>query len=81
MSGATSGDWKRRHDGGLRHRQMPVNGYSPPSMATAPVVDSTTQGECAQHGKPQCVVRDDQLEAREGPAGRPGVAERFVVRA
>jgi hypothetical protein len=25
------------------------------------------------------VVNDDQLEAREGQAGRPGVAERFVV--
>ena len=25
-----------------------------------------------QHGKPQCVVRDDQLEAREGQAGRLG---------
>jgi hypothetical protein len=25
------------------------------------------------------VVRDDQPEAREGQAGRPGVAERFVV--
>ena len=25
------------------------------------------------------MVSDDQLEAREGQAGRPGVAERFVV--
>ena len=25
------------------------------------------------------MVRDDQPEAREGQAGRPGVAERFVV--
>jgi hypothetical protein len=25
------------------------------------------------------VVRDDQPEAREGQAGRPGVAERFLV--
>ena len=25
------------------------------------------------------MVRDDQLDAREGQAGRPGVAERFVV--
>src|SRR5438552_15160285 len=25
------------------------------------------------------VVSDDQLEAREGQSGRPGVAERFVV--
>ena len=32
-----------------------------------------------QHGKPQGVVSDDQPEAREGQAGRLGVAERFVV--
>ena len=32
-----------------------------------------------QHGKPQGVVSGDQPEAREGQAGRPGVAERFVV--
>src|SRR5258705_9338681 len=32
-----------------------------------------------QHGKPQGVVSDDQPEAREGQAGRPGVAERIVV--
>src|ERR1039457_6599013 len=31
------------------------------------------------HGKPQSVVSDDQPEAREGQAGRPGVAERFVL--
>jgi hypothetical protein len=28
--------------------------------------------ESAQHGKPQCVVRDDQPEVREGQAGRLG---------
>src|SRR5207237_9693516 len=33
----------------------------------------------AQHGKPQCVIRDEQPDAREGEAGRPGVAERFGV--
>ena len=38
-----------------------------------------TQGKRTKHGKPQGVVSDDQLEAREGQAGRPGVAERFVV--
>jgi hypothetical protein len=27
----------------------------------------------------RCGQRDDQLEAREGQAGRPGVTERFVV--
>src|SRR3989454_8923378 len=32
-----------------------------------------------QHGRPQGVVRDDQPDAREGQAGRPGVTERFVV--
>src|SRR6476620_1572347 len=38
-----------------------------------------TQGKRTQHGKPQGVVRDDQPDAREGQAGRPGVAERFGV--
>ena len=32
-----------------------------------------------QHGKPQGVVSDDQPDAREGQAGRLGVAERFAV--
>ena len=32
-----------------------------------------------QHGKPQGEVRDDQPDAREGQAGRRGVAERSVV--
>ena len=32
-----------------------------------------------KHGKPQSVVSNDQPEAREGQAGRSGVAERFVV--
>jgi hypothetical protein len=33
-----------------------------------------------QHGKPHRVIgHDDQLDAREGQAGRLGVAERFVV--
>jgi hypothetical protein len=32
-----------------------------------------------QHGKPQGVISDDQPDAREGWAGRPGVAERFAV--
>src|SRR5882724_1441571 len=37
------------------------------------------KGKRTKHGKPQGVVSDDQPEAREGQAGRPGVAERFVV--
>src|SRR5258707_15084531 len=32
-----------------------------------------------QHGKPRRVIRDDQPDAREGQAGRAGVAERFAV--
>jgi len=33
-----------------------------------------------QHGKPYCVIgHDDQPDAREGQAGRDGVAERSVV--
>src|SRR5215468_2944016 len=38
-----------------------------------------TQGKRTQHGKPHCVIRDDQPDAREGQAGRTGVAERPVV--
>ena len=37
------------------------------------------QGKRTKHGKPLGVVDDDQPDAREGQAGRPGVAERFVV--
>src|SRR5262249_24759703 len=38
-----------------------------------------TQGKRTQHGKPHCVIRDDQPDAREGQAGRTGVAERLAV--
>jgi hypothetical protein len=37
------------------------------------------RGKRAQHGKPQSAVRDDQPDAREGQAGRCGVAERLAV--
>src|SRR5258705_10311983 len=50
-----------------------------PSANTGVLAAACTQGKRTQHGKPQGVVSDDQLEAREGQAGRPGVAERFVV--
>jgi len=43
------------------------------------VATACTQGKRTQHGKPQGVVRDDQPDAREGQAGRPGVAERPAV--
>src|SRR5882672_9795788 len=50
-----------------------------PSRCAGVLATACTQGKRTQHGKPQGVVSDDQLEAREGQAGRPGVAERFVV--
>jgi len=43
------------------------------------VATACTQGKRTQHGKPHGVVSNDQPEAREGQAGRLGVAERFVV--
>src|SRR5260370_35603063 len=49
------------------------------SRCAGVVATACTQGKRTQHGKPRGVVRDDQLDAREGQAGRPGVAERFVV--
>ncbi len=50
-----------------------------PSRCTGVVAAACTQGKCTQHEKPQGVVRDDQPDTREGQAGRPEVAERFVV--
>src|SRR6476660_4921671 len=50
-----------------------------PSRCTGVVAAACTQGKRTQHGKPHCVIRDDQPDAREGQAGRAGVAERFVV--
>src|SRR5208282_4232491 len=43
------------------------------------VARACTQGKRRQHGKPQGVIRDDQPDAREGQAGRSGVAERLAV--
>ena len=43
------------------------------------VAAACTQGKRTKHGKPQGVISDDQPDAREGQAGRSGVAERFVV--
>src|SRR5882762_2003474 len=50
-----------------------------PDAAPGVVAAACTQGKRTQHGKPQGVVSEDQPETREGQAGRPGVAERFVV--
>ena len=49
------------------------------NRCTGVVAAACTQGKRTQHGKPQDVVVDDQPDAREGQAGRPGVAEGFVV--
>jgi hypothetical protein len=52
---------------------------STPSRCTGVVAAACTQGKRTQHGKPQCVIRDEQPDAREGQAGRVGVAERPVI--
>src|SRR6266849_10098900 len=52
---------------------------STPRRCAGVVATACTQGKRTKHGKPQSVVSEDQPEAREGQAGRPGVAERFVV--
>ena len=52
---------------------------STPSRCTGVVAAACTQGKRTQHGKPHGEVRDDQPDAREGQAGRRGVAERSVV--
>ena len=49
------------------------------SRCAGVVATACTQGKRTQHGKPHGVVSNDQPEAREGQAGRLGVAERFVV--
>ena len=52
---------------------------SAPSRCAGVVATACTQGKRTQHGRPQGVVRDDQPDAREGQAGRPGESERFIV--
>ena len=67
----------------VTRRRFPV-GASPTRPPLQPeaieaVTEVTKWLKRTQHGKPQGVVSGDQPEAREGQAGRPGVAERFVV--
>src|SRR5258707_13279745 len=50
-----------------------------PICCTGVVAAACTQGKRTKHGKPQRVIRDDQPDAREGQAGRAGVAERLAV--
>src|SRR5246127_4602438 len=56
-----------------------MSGTKTPGRCAGVVAAACTQGKRTKHGKPQGVVSDDQPETREGQAGRPGVAERFVV--
>src|SRR6266576_2907882 len=56
-----------------------MSGTKTPGRCTGVVAVACTQGKRTQHGKPQGAVSDDQPDAREGQAGRCGVAERFVV--
>src|SRR5258707_1291170 len=64
---------------GEKRRQNSARAKTTPRCYTGVLAAACTQGKRTQHGKPQGVVSDDQPEAREGQAGRPGVAERFVV--
>ena len=50
-----------------------------PSRCAGVVATACTQGKRTQHGKPHGEDSDDQPNAREGQAGRHGVAERFVL--
>src|SRR5215471_6635982 len=56
-----------------------MSGTKTPGRCAGVVAAACTQGKRTQHGKPQGVVSDDQPDAREGQAGRFGVAERFIV--
>src|ERR1700726_246844 len=62
-----------------RLKQLVELSESTASCYTGVVAAACTQGKRTQHGKPQGEVRDDQPDAREGQAGRRGVAERFAV--
>src|SRR5579863_3086556 len=50
-----------------------------PSRCAGVLATACTQGKRRQHGKPHRVVSDGQPDAREGQAGRGGVAEGLVV--
>src|SRR5213593_4784002 len=56
-----------------------MSGTKTPGRCAGVVAAACTQGKRTQHGKPQGVVSDDQPDAREGQAGRSGVAEGSAV--
>ena len=59
--------------------RLGIRAKTTPRRRTGVVAAACTQGKRAQHGKPLGVIRDGQPDAREGQAGRLGVAERPVV--
>jgi hypothetical protein len=62
------------------HRGSGGSMYTRKAHATIRIVGGHNDADWpVGHGKPQCVIRDDQPGAREGQAGRAGVAERPVV--
>jgi hypothetical protein len=69
----------RKWNRGRLTRMGDFRARSTPLCRTGVVAAACTQGKRTQHGKPRRVVRDDQPDAREGQAGRAGVAERLVV--
>ena len=69
----------RKWNWGRLTRMGKFRATSAPICCTGVVAAACTQGKRTQHGKPQCVIRDDQPDAREGQAGRTGVAERLVL--
>src|SRR5271168_1675533 len=69
----------RKWNRGRLTRMGDFRARTTPSRCTGVVAAACTQGKRTQHGKPQCVIRDDQPDAREGQAGRTGVAERPAV--
>src|SRR5262249_20372677 len=52
-----------------------MSGTKTPGRCAGVVAAACTHGKRTQHGKPPGVVSDDQPDAREGQAGRLGVAE------
>src|SRR6266446_915311 len=69
----------RKWNRGRLTRMGEFRARTTPICCTGVVAAACTQGKRTKHGKPQRVIRDDQPDAREGQAGRAGVAERLAV--
>jgi hypothetical protein len=70
----------RKWNRGRLTRMGDCRARSTPIRCTGVVAAACTQGKRTLHGKPRRVTRDDQPDAREGQAGRAGVAERAPSR-